>query len=185
MRKRRAKSSDGGGWRGTKHRNSWNGAFWQRTWPSALPVGCCWGWRARARNLLCQYRGLNPGGGLLTGVQCLLEGPYSLREAPANLRCAPEPRVLQQKRVLSVLEELNLLLGRAGELISLFEPWRVWFWSDLIFIERCVSVCTQESAGGAPVGFLKPGQQGGDFLCQCSETGEIWNWWNVNKPKGK
>lgn len=41
---------------------------------------------------------------------------------PANLGCAPGPRVFQQGKVFSMLEDLNLLLGRAGELISLFEP---------------------------------------------------------------
>ena len=43
-------------------------------------------------------------------------------EGGTSKSCAPEPRVSQRRRVLSMLEELNLLLGRAGDLISLFEP---------------------------------------------------------------
>lgn len=75
-----------------------------------------WGQGARAGKLLCQYNGLTSGNGRVADVQCPLE---RLREAPANLGYA---RVPQGTRVLSVLEELNLLLGRAGELVWLFEP---------------------------------------------------------------
>lgn len=35
------------------------------------------------------------------------------------------------------------------------------------------------------MGLLGPGQQDGHFRCQCPESGEIRNRYNVNKPKGK
>lgn len=54
-----------------------------------------------------------------------------------------------------------------------------------IYWEMCLNFLHRNHLGMLPWDSVKPGQQSGDFLCQCSETGEIWNWWNVNKPKGK
>lgn len=54
-----------------------------------------------------------------------------------------------------------------------------------VYWEMCLNLHTEIIWGVLPWDSVKPGQQSGDFLCQCSETGEISNWWNVNKPKGK